>query len=151
MVLEKGKFMLSVIPLVVAAIIIVGASFASYHAGEDAAEVKYLAQLTRANEKFKEREDATSQQLQSMGQELAEAKNQKQIVTEIKYKTLYKERIKYVESHPNINIDVPSIWVQYDNAGFSDGQMPAIESTSGINGVPTTIKINTVKRIPSNR
>jgi hypothetical protein len=129
-------------------LIIIGSILASlaiiynigYHSGKNDMQNVYLKQLSGISGQLKQQELAT----QDANMKLAEALNKKQIVTEIKYKTLYKDRIQYVKENPDINVNVSTWWVLYLNAAFGNTDMPDAGYTDRVIAANPTIAIDRI-------
>ncbi len=65
--------------------------------------------------------------------------NAVQVKTEIQYKTIYKDRIKYVEKNPNIIVYVPIYWGMYINSAIANTDM-----SDAISFIRTDVTASTV-------
>jgi hypothetical protein len=76
-------------------------------------------------------------------EELAIKKTNAEVITKI----IYKDRIKYVEKHPDIIVNVPVYWVQYINSAISGKELSDTSSTRQFIDTPSTVGIDRIADI----
>lgn len=73
-------------------------------------------------------------------EELTIKQSEAKVITKI----IYKDRIKYVEKHPDIIIDVPVYWMQYINSAIYKQELSDTASTRQLANTTATIGIDRI-------